>query len=100
MPGLARGHHGQFARLFVERRGHGEHDVLLGERACLARLSHASRNLREEARRDFDRRQHAAASPGESQGRILAVRSTSGFESQDLAECTSLVGTSAPCSRA
>ena len=36
----------------------------------------------------------------ESQGRILAVRSTSGLESQDLAECTSLVGTSAPCSRA
>ena len=36
----------------------------------------------------------------ESQGRIFAVRSTSGFESHDLAEWTSLVGTSAPCSRA
>ena len=36
----------------------------------------------------------------ESHGRIFAVRSTSGFESQDLAECTSRVGTMAPCSRA
>ena len=35
-----------------------------------------------------------------SHGRIFAVRSTSGFDSQLFAECTSLVGTSAPCSRA
>ena len=53
----------------------------------------------EEARRNLHRREHAAGLL-RIPGRILAVRSTSGFESQDLAECTSRVGTSAPCSRA
>ena len=35
--GIARGHHGQLARLFVERSRHGEDDVLLGQRRALAR---------------------------------------------------------------
>ena len=49
--------------------------------------------------RHIHRREYAAALL-RVPGRIFAVRSTSGFESQDLAECTDLVGTSAPCSRA
>src|SRR5207247_9391700 len=51
-------------------------------------------------RDDTSTGERTRAPSGESQGRILALRSTSGFESQLLAECTSLVGTRAPCSRA
>ena len=35
--GIARGHHGQLAGLFVEGGRHGEDDVLLGQRRCLWR---------------------------------------------------------------
>ena len=62
-------------------------------------LSQDSRILARK-RADTSTGERTRAPSGESQGKILALRSTSGFESQLLAECTSLVGISAPCSRA
>ncbi len=57
--GIARGHHGEFARLFVERRRDGEHDVLLGQRRAVVRLVPLLAELADEARRNFHRREHA-----------------------------------------
>ena len=96
---LLRRLHGQLARLFVERCGHGEHDVLRAERLAFLRSptpgGSAARYCAETSTGDRTRPASCA-----SQGRIFAVRSTSGFDSHDFAEWTVLVGTSAPCSRA
>ena len=54
-------------------------------------LSHASRNFAMK-RAETSTGERTRPVSCESHGRILAVRSTSGFESQDLAECTRLRG--------
>ena len=93
--GFGGGGDGQLARFFIERRGHGEDDIVIGERGSIWRLSQDSRILASK-RAETSTGDSTRAPSGESQGRILAVRSTPGFESQLLAECTSWVGTSAP----
>ena len=56
-PGFARRRDGELARHLVERRRHGEHDVLLGERLVgMRRVPHGA-EVREEARRRGDRRE-------------------------------------------
>jgi hypothetical protein len=40
--------HGEFARLFVERSGNGEHDILLGERRAVRAVPSLA-HVREEA---------------------------------------------------
>ena len=73
--GFARGHHGELAGLFVEGRGHGEDDVLLGERHALG-LVPLLAEFGDEARRDFDRREHAAGLlriPGQDLGGAVDV---------------------------
>ncbi len=98
--GVIRGLDGELARFFVEGGGNGEDDVVIGERAEFIRscptLRGWSRGSGPRLRRERERVRLRPA----SQGRILAVRSTSAFDSQDFALCTRRVGTSAPCSRA
>ena len=62
-------------------------------------LSHSSRNLARK-REETSTGESTRPVSCESHGRILAVRSTSGFDSHDFAECTRRVGTMAPWSRA
>jgi hypothetical protein len=96
--GLFGGHHGELAGFLVEGGGHGEDDILIGQRKLLDLIPGFAEGG--DVARETSTGESTRPVSGESQGRILAVRSTSGLESQDLAECTSLVGTSAPCSRA
>ena len=57
--GLARGHHGQFTRFFVEGRRNGEDDVLLRQRRRLRAVPFLA-ELGDEARRNLHRRKHPA----------------------------------------
>ena len=89
--GFARGHHGQLARLFVEAGGDGQDHVVFARWASRAASAHASARcfrIRVETSTGESTRPASCA----SHGRIFAVRSTSGFESQLLAEWTRLGG--------
>jgi hypothetical protein len=55
--GIARRHHREFARLFVEGRRHGEHDVLFGQRRAHGAVPLLA-EFADEARRNFHRREH------------------------------------------
>ena len=59
--GFVRGQHGQLARFFVEGGGNGQDHVLVGRASASVLLSQASRMWLQVARRDFDRRENAAA---------------------------------------
>ena len=58
--GFARGHDGELAGLFVEAGGDGQHHVVFGDRRPTLLLPRV-RQVFEDARGDFDRRQNAAA---------------------------------------
>ena len=57
--GIARGHHGEFARLFVERRRHGEDNVLFSQRRPHGAVPFLA-EFADETRRNLHRREHAA----------------------------------------
>ena len=73
--GIARGHDGEFARLFVEGGGDGEDDVLLGKRDAFGLVPFLA-EFRDEAGGDFDGREHAAGFlgvPGEDFGGAIDI---------------------------
>ncbi len=91
-PACARRRDGELARDLVERRRHGEHDVLRGERLVgMRRVPHGAQ-VREVARRRGDRREArdvVAGAPGQDGARCGRRRRG---ESQDFAEVTSRPG--------
>ena len=97
-----RGFDRQLAGFFVERRRHGQHDLLLFEPRGIvtrARVWFQASRMCASSRAEASTGD-SLASASAPHGSSAAVRSTWGFESQDFADEISRPGISAPSSRA
>ena len=84
--GFARGLNGEFAGLFIERRGNSKDDVLRGQRRVGMRLIPGVADMRQNRPWKLRPARARGRLPARPREESCAVRSTSGFESQDLAE--------------